>query len=131
MKNLTKDQTQALDSEYQELFDQVRRQTEEQVRFLIIAICEDVNLGSETKARLVGTLENNGFVVKAFRVTAANATEKPQIQVMYDIDDDLYAYLKRDNIPARLKTFLDEGVEIKSKDTAEDLMPKTGKTKVP
>lgn len=131
---LTAAEVAALDSEYKRLVTLLETQTVEQVVFIRKQISSDPKLSKARANHLDQLLELGGFKLKLFRITDANVLEENQVQVTYEIHDDLYDYLKQadSELPKQLRGFLDGGTLIdpkQNKDTAEDPMPLTGKTK--
>lgn len=135
VRPLTDKEVEVIDSEYKQLMAKLEVQAVEQREFLKTNIARDTKLEPEFRDRLVTMLASGaGYIVRAFRVTDANALQKPHVQVTYDIDDDLYAYLKRPTslLPRELRGFLDEGVDVTqhaSQDAAVDTTPLIGKTR--
>lgn len=138
---LSDKEVEALDGEYKLLHAKLQNQTLEQVNFLAMHIGADPNLNADQRTLLTRLLRVNddgiapGFVMQMFRVTSANVLQKPHIQVSYNIDDALYAYLRRPDgvLPKKLIGFLDGGVDITKKaqqSAVVDDHPLIGKTKV-
>jgi len=128
---LTEKETAALGEEYRLLTQKLEQQTSEQVTFLRLKIADDPLLPDATKQKYLQLLAQGGFKLKLFRVTNTNAQQQQQIQVTYDIHDDLFEYLTSDTVPQVLKSFLRGGSVLPQLDkaTAEDPSPLTGKTR--
>lgn len=125
-------ETEALNREYNDLAARVEVQCAEQNDFLRREIRNDPKLTDLDVDRLHQILDRGGFKVRLFQVNDSNASKKLQVQVTYDVDDDLWAYLNQDAalLPLRLRGFLAGGAVLaESKPIAEDLVPLTGKTR--
>lgn len=134
MRPLTEKEVEGLNKEYPLLATKLETQTIEQTVFLRKHIAKDAKLSQAQRNRLDQVLEQNGFKLKLFRVTDANVLQSSQVQVTYDIHDELYDYLRKpeSELPRELRGFLDGGIVLDpklDKDAAEDLMPLTGKTR--
>lgn len=129
MTKLTDDEVAKINEEQQTLAVAVAKQCAEQVQLLSDEIAADDNLPSYWAVFLEQILQRNGFTISLCRIT--NIDGRPVVQLSYNIDDDLYAYLQQppEKLPVRLHGFLTGGITLESKDTAIDLAPQTGKTK--
>lgn len=131
-RQLTDEEIRALNAEYHALAVRVETQCVEQIAFLRREIGNDKRLNTERINRLQQILDEGGFGVKLFRVSDANVLQKLNVQVVYEIDDDLDAYLRQADslLPKRLVGFLEGGILLpESKATAVDVTPLVGKTK--
>ncbi len=140
-RKLTDTEVAKLDKEYKELIPLLLKQIREQVETMRAEIPKDKHLTDEKRQHLMQLLYMdpetgvcNAFKLALFRVTDANALQKSQIQVTYDIHDDVYDYLRGpiSTLPKKLRGFLDGGSVIDPKTNKalmEDLGPQTGKTK--
>lgn len=129
---LTDEEVAKLDAQQRLLKETVDKQCEEQVNTLMAEILRDPGLSLDETAKLAMILTHGGFKVGLFRVTDANVAKKLTVQVVYSIDDDLDAYLRKPaaQLPVALRGFLDGGIVLDvNKATAVDTMPQTGKTK--
>lgn len=126
-RTLTDAEIEALGPEYRRLIVLAETQTIEQREFLRKEITADHRISPALRNRLLQDVD--AFKLELATVDTNNMEGKPQVKVVYTIEDDLYAYLRRPELPERLRGFLDGGIELETKDTAVDPMPKTGKTK--
>lgn len=126
---LTNAEITAMGEEYRKLLVQAELQTAEQREFLRREIANDVQINLTDVNRLHQELDH--FKLLVARVDDNNVLHQIQVQVVYDIPDELYAYLRRSEpqLPRALRGFLDGGIDItgKSKDTRVDTAPQTGK----
>jgi hypothetical protein len=134
LRKLTDQEMAALGKEYPEFAEKVAKQTQEQIVFLRKHIAKDKKLDETQRDRLDRILLQNGFKVVLFRMTDANVLQKMNVQVTYDIHDELYEYLRRPDseLPRELRYFLEGGSVIDpktNKPLAEDPSPQTGKTR--
>jgi hypothetical protein len=138
-RKLNAAEAKAIEEEYHSLAVKLETQALEQCAHLRKCIAKDDKLSKAKQNMLLQLLEVDpvagrceGFHINVFRITDANVLQKPHVQVTYDIDDDLYAYLRQADslLPKQLVGFLDGGTVLDAnKATAEDPMPQTGKTK--
>src|ERR1700748_1380203 len=112
-RKLTDDEVSKVNQETKDLALTAAKQCREQVETLSREIARDVNLGGPEREHLINILENNGLSVALCQVSDANVNKQLQVLVTYNIDDDLYAYLRRpaEILPSRLRGFLEGGTE--------------------
>jgi hypothetical protein len=126
---LTPEEVTALGEEYRLFLTKCETQAAEQRVFLQREIRQDPRLNDARKNSLCQAAEL--FQLRACRVDDQNVLQMSMVQVVYNVEDDLYAYLRQspELLPERLRGFLDGGIELQSKATAVDTMPQTGKTR--
>lgn len=134
-RKLSDAELKLITNENAELYSLAEKQTAEQRAYLAKHIASDTNADVGVRSRLVDMLtRGEGYVVRMFRTTDANALHKSTVELTVDVDDELFLYLHRaDNVlPRELRGFLEGGIDTTTAtatDAAKDLNPLLGKTK--